>query len=112
MSRPFAAVVQFALIVPAGLFLLAVVARGVEPLESGQAQIAQTIVTWYAVRIWTLWVLLLALPAGAFVIGGATLAGGRRAPAAAGHGATVAVAAVTIVAGAILAAVVLHMLAN
>ncbi len=112
MSRPFAAVVQLALIVPAALFLLAVFVRGVEPLASEPAQTAQAIVTWYSGRVWTLWVLLLALPIGAFVIGGATLAGGRQASAAAGRGATGAVAAATIVAGAILAVVVLHMLAN
>ncbi len=111
MSRPFAAVVQLALIVPAALFLLAVFVRGVEPLASEPAQTAQAIVTWYSGRVWTLWVLLLALPIGAFVIGGATLAGGRGS-AAAGRGATGAVAAATIAAGAILAVVVLHMLAN
>jgi hypothetical protein len=104
--------VQLALIVPAALFLLAVFARGVGPLESEPAQIAQSIVTWYSGRVWTLWVLLLALPIGAFLIGGATLAGGRQPSAAAGHGATGAVAVATIAAGAILAVVILHMLAN
>ena len=112
MSRPFAATVQLALIVPAALFLLAVFARGVGPIESDSAQTAQAIVTWYSSRLWTLWVLLLALPIGAFVIGGATLAGGRQPSAAVGRGATGAVATATIAAGAILAVVVLHMLAN
>ena len=112
MSRHFAAVVQLALIVPAALFLLAVLARGVGPLESGPAQTAQAIVTWYSGRIWTLWLLLLALPIAAFLIGGATLAGGRQPSAAAGRGATGTVAAATIVAAVILAIVVLHMLAN
>ena len=109
MSRHFAAVVQLVLVVPAALFLLAVLARGVWPLES---EPAQTIVMWYSGRVWTLWVLLLALPMGAFVIGGATLAGGRQPSAAVGRGATGAVAVATIMAGAILAVVVLHMLAN
>jgi hypothetical protein len=49
---------------------------------------------------------------GAFLIGGATLAGGRQPSATAGHGATGAVAVATIAAGAILAVVILHMLAN
>jgi hypothetical protein len=112
VSRPFAAAVQLALIAPAAVFLLAVAVRAIGPLESEPAQTAQAIVTWYSGRVWTLWVLLLALPMGAFVIGGATLAGGRPPSAAAGHGAAGAVAVATIAAGAILAVVILHMLAN
>jgi hypothetical protein len=102
-------VVQFVLIAPAALFLLAVFARGVGALDSGPAQ---TIVTWYSTRIWTLWVLLLALPIGVLLIGGATLLGGHQPSAVAGRGATGSVAVATIAAGVILAVVILHMLAN
>ena len=112
MSRPFAAAVQFVLVGPAALFLLAVVARGVGPLESEPAQTAQAVAAWYSGRIWTLWVLLLALPAGALLIGGAALVAGRESPAVAGRAATGAIAFATVVAGLILAVVVLHMLAN
>ena len=112
MSRPLVAVVQLALILPAALFLLAVSARGAGLLEFEPSQIAQAIVTWYSGRVWTLWILLLALPISAFLMGGTTLAGGPPPSPAAGHSATVAVAAATIAAGVILAVVILHMLAN
>jgi len=103
--------VQLALIVPAALFLLAVFARGVGPLESEPAQTAQAIVSWYSGRVWTLWVLLLALPIGAFLIGGAALLARGRSTVPR-RAMTGAVAAATIAAGVILAVVVLHMLAN
>ena len=57
-SRTFVAVSEFILLFPAALFLLAVVARYLQPI----AYPAQQIVTWYSDRMWTLWVLLIALP--------------------------------------------------
>jgi hypothetical protein len=59
-----------------------------------------------------LWVLLLALPMGAFLIGGAALLRAREPSTLARRAATSPVAAATIAAGAILAVVILHMLAN
>jgi hypothetical protein len=109
VSRPLTAALQFALIAPAAVFLLAVLARSVGPPES---EAAQTVVMWYSSRLWTLWVLLLALPISALLIGGATSVGGRQSLAGAGYGAKGAIAVATIAAGVILAVVVLHMLAN
>jgi len=112
MSRPFALIVQLALIVPAALFLLAVSTRGLGSLGGELAQIAQAIVTWYSARIWTLWVLLLALPICAFLIGGVALVGAHEPPTVTTRAMTGRIVAATTAAGAILAVVVLHMLAN
>jgi hypothetical protein len=57
ISRVVAAM-QLVLIFPAALFMTAVVLRNVETLHDR----AQRIVMLYAGRVWTLWVLLLALP--------------------------------------------------
>lgn len=110
---------QLVLILPAAFFLVAVVARSLQPLESG----AQQIVTWYADRIWTLWVLLIGLPLTAFAIGCVALF----AQANASLDSVVAVeppvrirrrdttwmvATLTTIAGLILAIVIAHVLAN
>lgn len=47
---------------PAVLFLVAVVVQGMQSLQKGSAHTAHNIVMWYAERMWTLWILLLALP--------------------------------------------------
>ena len=77
---------------------------------------------WYAGRMWTLWVLLLALPFTALVTGCATLRyNWNREPlhtarqllvVIRAHSATLFVVAATVAAGGILVIVVLHMLAN
>ena len=84
------------------MFLLAVVARNVP--QSGVAHAAAAFVDWYATRMWTLWLLLLALPFVALLTGGMALAGGRtpRFP----------FVATTLLSIVILAVVVLHMAAN
>jgi hypothetical protein len=118
------AAIELALIFPAALFMTALVVRNLQPLQYDPAHTAQRIVMWYSARMWTLWVLLLALPFAVLVSGCATLLRSWtrhvelphtarqalaliRAPLA-----TLFVAAMTLTAAGILAIVVLHMLAN
>jgi hypothetical protein len=118
------AAAEFVLILPAALFLTAVFARTVQPLRHEPADIAQHIVTWYSVRHWTLWVLLITLPLAALLMGSVMLLRHtNRAPgslqtvaglpaAIRSNLATLSVAAMTLAAGLILTVVALHMLAN
>jgi len=118
------AALELALILPAALFMTALVTRGLQPLQYEPARTADQLVMWYAGRMWTLWVLLLALPLAVLVSGCATLlhnwsrdiklpGAARQSPAAIrAHLTTLVVAATTLTAGGILAIVVLHMLAN
>jgi hypothetical protein len=103
MHRRIVAAVELMLIFPAALFLTAVVAPS---LISHPAPAALRLVMWYAERIWTLWVLLLALPLIALIIGCSTLR--RLRPDLD----TLLVAVGTLAAGGVLAVVILHMLAN
>ena len=66
------AAMQLALILPAMLFLTAVLVGTGDPPQYEFAHIAQRIVLWYQVQ-WKLWVLLLALPLAGLVAGCATL---------------------------------------
>lgn len=119
-TRLIAALDAF-LILPAALFMAALVLRELPPLQSS----AQQFVMWYAGRVWTLWVLLLALPFTVLVTGGFTLLRSwnrgvampeearRWLAAVRGQSAaTLFVAATTLAAAGILAIVVLHMAAN
>lgn len=115
---------EFLLILPAALFMAALVLRSLQPLQFEPAHSAQQLVMWYAGRMWTLWVLLLALPFTVLVTGCATLASNWRRGIALphtaqqvfsltrGHLATLFVAATTLAAAGILAIVVLHMAAD
>ncbi len=117
-------VIQSFFIFPAALFMAALVVRTLQWLPYDAAITAQQIVGWYAERMWTLWVLLLALPAAALATGGATLLlswkpdaqvpQAESAPAARNRTplATLLIAAPTASSAGILAVVVLHMLAN
>jgi hypothetical protein len=69
MRTRVTAVLQLVLIFPAALFMAALVARNIGPLQYEPAHIAQQIVMWYAGRLWTLWVLLFALPCIVLVSG-------------------------------------------
>ncbi len=123
-NRSIIAATELVLIFPAALFLTAVVAQDLQPLQYEPAHTAQQIVTWYSVRLWTLWVLLISLPLAALLTGCVTLLrnsnGGAeerqtgRQPSAAirTHLPTRIIAGATLAAGLILAVVVLHMLAN
>ena len=103
MRTRIAAALELALILPAALFLTAVVAPS---LISQPSSTAHSLVVWYAERMWTLWILLLALPLIALAMGCATL---QRLRPDLG---TLLVAVGTLAAGGVLAVVILHMLAN
>jgi hypothetical protein len=117
-------VAQLLLIFPSVLFMGALVVRELQPLHNEPAHTAQQLVMWYGARMWTLWVLLIALPFAVLVTGCVTLARNWREdmklPQAAQQ--TLAairadrtmllVAATTLTAGVILAIVALHMAAN
>lgn len=117
------AVSELLLILPAVLFMSALVIRNLGP-QYELAHNAQRVITWYSGQMWTLWVLLLALPFAVLVTGCATLLHGwnrnlevpntthRSLAVFRTHPATLFVAAATVAAAAILVVVVLHMLAN
>lgn len=121
MRTRLVAVLEFVLISPAALFMAALVLRGLQPLQYEPAHSAQQVIMWYAGRMWTLWVLLLALPFTVLVTGGAALL--RTWPRSMAiphtvrqylafvreHLATLVVAATTLAAAVILVIVVLHM---
>ena len=123
MRTRIIAAMELVLIFPAALFMTALVVRNLQP-QYEPAQTAQHLVMWYAGRMWTLWVLLLALPFTVLVTGCATLRYGwnrdivlpytaRQSLAVIrAHLATLFIAATTLTAGGILMIVVLHMLAN
>lgn len=122
MRTRIIAAMEMALIFPAALFMTALVVRNLSTLSYEPAHTAQQLVMWYAGRMWTLWLLLLALPFIALVTGCATLRyNWNREPlhtarellvVIRAHSATLFVVATTLAAGGILAIVVLHMLAN
>jgi hypothetical protein len=93
---------ELALILPAGVFMLALVGRHLP--APGLAFAADSLVDWYAARMWTLWLLLLLMPMGALGIGCATLFNGARP--------TFGIVSTTLIAAVILAIVVLHAGAN
>jgi hypothetical protein len=118
------AVTQLLLIFPSALFMTALLLRDLQPLQFEPAHTAQQIVMWYSARLWTLWVLLIALPVVVVVTGCATVfrnwnndVGLRKAArqmlaAPRAHLATLIVAALTLAAGGVLAVVAVHMAAN
>jgi hypothetical protein len=118
------AATQLLLLFPASLFMTALVVRNSQPLQYEPAHTAQRIVMWYAVRPWTLWLLLIALPLAVLAIGCAALLRGWNGDAALrqnawrtlgairAHTATLLVAAATLTAVVILAVVAIHMLRN
>ena len=117
------AAMQLALIFPASLFMTAVLVGAGGPPQYDLARIAQRIVMWYSARMWTLPLLLLALPLAVLITGCGTLLRSwnhseqphptRRllamipAPLA-----TLFVAWATLTSAGILAIVALHTLAN
>ena len=60
---------QLALIFPAALFMTSLVVRNLGLPQYEPAHTAQQVVMWYAGRLWTLWVLLFALPCMVLVSG-------------------------------------------
>ena len=109
------ATTELVLILPAALFMTALVVRTLQPLGGQPARIAEQIVQWYADRPWTLWVLLLALPLAVIVTGCTTLMQSdarQNLAAIRAHPTMRFLAAETLTAGVFLVIVVLHMLAN
>jgi hypothetical protein len=123
MKRALAAA-HLLLMSPAVLFLVAVIMQRLQPLEKEPAHTAQHIVMWYAERMWTLWILLLALPLSVLISGCISLLRDSNSSAqvaslpqkalAALHraGVRISVAVTTVTAAVILGIVILHMLAN
>ena len=115
---------QLLLIFPAALFMTSLLVRNLQPLQYEPAHTAQQIVLWYSGRLWTLWVLLIALPLTVLVVGCATLlrswnedvefqqAVRQLVTAIRAQLVTLLITAMTLTAGCVLAVVVLHMLAN
>lgn len=124
MRTRIIAALQLVLIFPALLFMAALIVRELQPLQHEPARSAHQLVMWYAGRVWTLWILLLALPITVLATGGATLlrswnrdpalpsAARQLLAAIRAQFAMLVIAAATLAAGGILAIVVLHMLAN
>jgi uncharacterized protein YceK len=109
------ATTELLLILPAALFMTALLVRMLQPLQHEPARTAEQIVQWYAERQWTLWILLMALPLAVLVTGCATLMkndGRKNLAAIRAQPAMLLVAAATLTAGVFLVIVVLHMLAN
>lgn len=124
MRTRIVAALQLVLILPAVLFMTSLLLRSLQPQQYEPAHSAQQVVLWYAARMWSLWILLLALPIAVLVTGCATLLLGWKRDAALPSAARqllavvraqfamLVVAAATLTAGGILAIVVLHMLAD
>jgi hypothetical protein len=124
MRTRIIAVLELVLIFPAALFMTALMLRNLAPLQYEPARSAQQLVMWYAARMWTLWVLLLGLPFIVLVSGCAELlrswnrdivlplTSPNWLAAVRAHLTSLFIAATTLIAGVILAIVVLHVLAN
>jgi len=117
------AAAQLLLMFPAILFMGALVARQVSPLQHEPAHTAGRIVMWYAARMWTLWALLVTLPLAVLVTGCVTLLRSwsnipelhrTRQGLAAMYAdrPMLCVAMMTLTAGVVLAIVAMHMAAN
>ncbi len=116
--------IQLLLISPAALFMTSLLARRVDAPLNEPARTAQQIVEWYSANLWTLWVLLIALPITVLALGCATLLGSwdeqadprlavrRLGGAIRSQPLTMLIAAASLTAGCMLAFVILHMLAN
>ena len=122
MPTSFKAGLQLVLILPAALFMTALVARDFGVPQSEPVRAAQLIVAFYSQHMWTLWVLLLGLPFVALIVGCVTMFGRREVelPSTVGRSltsinlqpVTLLVIATTLTSAAILTTVVLQMLAN
>jgi hypothetical protein len=118
------AAMELVLIFPSALFMTALVLRNLEPLQYEPARSAQQLVMWYAGRMWTLWFLLFSLPLLVLVSGCAELlrsynrdivpplTSRKLFAMVRAHSSSLFIAATTLMAGVILAIVVLHVLAN
>ena len=119
------AALELLFVFPAVLFMSALFARNVQPLQYEPAHTAQRIVDWYAARPHVgLWILLIALPLAVVVIGSATLmrewhrnqelrvATLRAIGFIRSQAPSILIAGATAMAGSILAIVALHVLSD
>jgi hypothetical protein len=119
------AALELLFVFPAVLFMSALFARSIQPLQYEPARTAQRIVDWYAARPHVgLWLLLIALPLSVLVIGSATLMREwhRNQELRAGtlrtigfirsQSSSILIAGATAMAGGILAIVALHVLTD
>jgi hypothetical protein len=120
-QKCYVALMEVLLILPASLFMTALVVRQLTASSLGEA--AQLTIMWYAERQWTLWVLLVTLPLAVVAAGCATLVRAwkhensrtglqQTVAAVLMDGTSMLIAALSIVAAIILAIVGLHILAN
>lgn len=123
LSKRTIAAAELLLIFPAALFMTALFARNLQPLQYQPARSAERIVTWYSGRPYVgLWGLLIALPLTVLVTGCGMLLRSwsdevelRRATrqalaAMSAHLPALLVAGATLTAAGVLAIVALHML--
>jgi hypothetical protein len=118
------AAAQLLLMLPAILFMSALVVRQLSPLQYEPAYTAHRIIMWYAGRIWTLWALLITLPLAVLFTGCIMLLRSwsnvpelphrphQGLAAIYADRAMLFVAVMTFTAGVILAIVAMHMAAN
>jgi hypothetical protein len=119
------AALELLFVFPAVLFMSALFARSIQPLQYEPAHTAQRIVDWYAARPHIgLWVLLIALPSAVVVIGSVTLmrewhrnqelrvATLKALRFIRSEASSILIAGATAMAGGILAIVVLHVLTD
>ena len=119
------ATLELLFVFPAVLFMTALFARNIQPLQYEPAHTAQRIVDWYAARLHLgLWVLLIALPLAVVIIGSATLlrewrrnqefriAALRAIGFIRSQASSILIAGATAAAGGILAIVALHVLTD
>ena len=119
------AALELLFVFPAVLFMTALFARNIQPLQYEPAHTAQRIVDWYAARPHIgLWVLLIALPLAVVIIGSVSLvrewsrsqelqnATLRTIGFIRSQAPSVLIAGATAIAGGILAIVALHVLTD
>lgn len=124
-SKRVVAAAELLLIFPAALFMTAAIVRSLQPIEYEPARTAQRIFDWYGARPHvSLWVLLIALPLAVVISGCVSLvrswssesqlreAVRQTIAAVRANLATLLMAAATLTAGAILAFIALHLLAD
>lgn len=119
------AIMELFLVFPAALFMTALFVRNLQPAPYEPAQTARRMVEWFAARpIVGLYILLIALPFAAFVIGSVALVRSWRSDATLrkaaqetiaavrAHAAALLIAGATVIAGGILAIVALHIITD
>lgn len=114
------AIAHLLLISPALVFMGSLMLRNLQALQNEPAQTAQQIIMWYAGRMWTLWLLLLAIPLSVLVTGCLSLlrrwtllrSAQQEIRAVQADWAARSIFVTTIAAAIILTIVILHMAAN